>query len=98
MEDSAAPSPGLTRNLSLDVASAVGIGIGVAMVSALLPTIARRAGLDALGLAVLAATPFLANLLGVFAGWFGPRTSRQVGRIRAAGLFSLLGLVLVPHP
>jgi len=82
----------------LDVASAVGIGIGVAMVGALLPTIARRAGLDALGLAVLAATPFVANLLGVFAGWFGPRTSRQVGRIRAAGLISLLGLVLVPHP
>lgn len=87
----------LRRNLSFDVTSAVGIGATTALVGALLPTIARQNGLQPLELAMLAAAPFLANLLGVFAGRLGPRSARQLGLLRAAGAGSLL-LLLLPLP
>ena len=46
----------------------------MALVTTLLPTIARRGGLEPIGLAALAAAPFVANLLGAFAGRVGPRS------------------------
>ena len=79
----------LGRNLALDMLAAVGVGISLALVTTLLPTIARRGGLEPLGLAALAAAPFIANLLGVFAGRFGPRSPRQLALIRVAGSASL---------
>ena len=83
------------RNLALDTVASVGVGVTVALVTTLLPTIARRGGLDPIGLAALAAAPFVANLLGAFAGRVGPRSRRQLALMRAAGAASLLVLGLV---
>ena len=49
----------LSRNLSLDLIAAIGVGVSVALVASFLPTIARRGGLEPLGLAALSAAPFL---------------------------------------
>ncbi|MEK6719152.1 MAG: MFS transporter [Chloroflexota bacterium] len=87
----------LRWNLSFDLTAAVGIGATTALVGALLPTIARQNGLQPLELAMLAAAPFLANLLGIFAGRLGPRSPRQLGLLRAAGAGLLLAL-LAPLP
>lgn len=84
------------RNLAFDLVAAVGLGVTLAMVTALLPTIARRGGLEPIGLAALAAAPFVANLLGAFAGRFGPRTPAQLGLLRGVGAASLLLLFVVP--
>ena len=86
------------RNLSLDLVAAVGVGVTGALVGSLLPTISRRGGLEPLGLAALAATPFLANLLGVFAGRAGPRTTRQQAIVRGLGAAVLLLLPLAAVP
>ena len=51
------PQRALGRNLGLDLFAAVGVGTTVALVSALLPTIGRRGGLEPIGLAALAAAP-----------------------------------------
>ena len=83
------------RNLALDTVASIGVGVTVALVTTLLPTIARRGGLDPIGLAALAAAPFVANLLGAFAGRIGPRSRRQLALMRAAGAASLLVLGLV---
>jgi MFS family permease len=85
----------ISRNLSLDLIAAIGVGVAGALVSSLLPTIARRGGLEPLGLAILAATPFLTNLLGVFSGRIGPQTARQFALLRMAGAGSLLILLVV---
>lgn len=85
----------ISRNLSLDLVAAIGLGVAGALVSSLLPTIARRGGLEPLGLAVLAATPFLTNLLSVFSGRIGPQTARQFALLRMAGAGSLLVLLIV---
>ena len=45
----------LRRNLSLDVLASVGIGVTIAMVVSLLPSIAREAGMAPIVLALLAA-------------------------------------------
>ena len=82
------PSPNrraLGRNLALDLVAAVGVGVSMGLVTALLPTIARRGGLEPLGLSALAAAPFVANLLSAFAGRFGPRSSMQLALIRGSG-------------
>jgi MFS transporter, DHA1 family, staphyloferrin B biosynthesis exporter len=84
------------RNLALDLVVAVGLGVTMALVGAILPTVARRGGLAPLGLSALAAAPFIANLLGVFAGRFGPRSAGQLSLTRAIGAASLLVLFLVP--
>ena len=70
------------RNLALDMVGAIGAGVSLALVVSLLPTIARRGGLDPIGLAALAAAPFIANLLGAFAGRVGPRSGRQLAAVR----------------
>ena len=95
----AAPdAPGLRRNLSFDLTAAMGVGMTTALVATLLPTAARREGLSPLGLAVLAAAPFVGNLLGVMAGRFGPRSPRQLAATRALGAGSLVLLVVFPSP
>ncbi len=83
------------RNLALDMVGSIGVGVSVALVTTLLPTIARRGGLDPIGLAALAAAPFIANLLGAFAGRVGPRSRRQLALIRGAGAASLLVLAVL---
>jgi MFS family permease len=85
----------LGRNLGLDLFAAIGVGTTVALVSALLPTIGRRGGLEPIGLAALAAAPFVANLLSAFAGRVGPRSPRQLALIRGGGAASLLVLAVV---
>ena len=85
----------ISRNLSLDLIAAIGLGVAGALVSSLLPTIARRGGLEPLGLAVLAATPFLTNLLSIFSGRIGPQTARQFVLLRVAGAGSLLILMVL---
>ncbi|HEY8817418.1 MAG TPA: MFS transporter [Candidatus Limnocylindrales bacterium] len=82
------------RNLALDLVASIGVGVTVALVTTLLPTIARRGGLDPIGLAALAAAPFIANLMGAFAGRFGPRSRRELSLIRGAGAASLLVLAV----
>lgn len=84
------------RNLALDLVAAVGYGVAGALVSTLLPTIARRGGMEPLGLAAIAAAPFVTNLLSVFAGRLGPRSTSQFALLRAVGAASLVALVLVP--
>ena len=86
----------ISRNLTLDLISAIGYGVSAALVSTLLPTIARRGGLEPLGLAALSAAPFLTNLLSVFAGRFGPQTTRQFALLRGIGGGSLVALLFVP--
>jgi MFS family permease len=83
------------RNLGLDLVAAVGVGVSMALVTTLLPTMARRSGLEPIGLAALAAAPFVANLLGAFAGRVGPRSQRQLAIIRGAGSASLLVLAVL---
>ena len=84
------------RNLALDLLVAVGVGVTLAVVTSLLPTIARRGGLEPLGLAALGAAPFIANLLGAFAGRFGPRTPRQLSVLRGLGAASLVTILVFP--
>ena len=84
------------RNLAFDFLAAVGVGVTAALITALLPTVARRIGVEPLGLAALAAAPFVANLFGVFAGRLGPRSSVQLAVVRGLGAASLLALFIVP--
>ncbi|HXU84496.1 MAG TPA: MFS transporter [Verrucomicrobiae bacterium] len=84
------------RNLALDLVVAVGMGVTMALVNAILPTVARRGGLAPLGLSALAAAPFVANLLGAFAGRLGPRNTAQLTLTRGIGAASLLILFTVP--
>jgi MFS family permease len=86
----------ISRSLALDLVAAIGYGVSGALVSTLLPTIARRGGLEPLGLAVLSAAPFLTNLLSVFAGRLGPQSTRQFALLRGIGAGSLVGLAFVP--
>ena len=84
------------RNLALDLLVAVGVGVTLAVVTSLLPTIARRGGLEPLGLAALGAAPFIANLLGAFAGRVGPRTPRQLSVVRGIGAAALVVILVLP--
>src|SRR4029079_18599327 len=63
------------RNLALDVLVAVGMGVTMALISSILPTVARRGGLAPIGLSALAAAPFVANLLRALDGPFRPRNT-----------------------
>jgi MFS family permease len=86
------------RNLALDLVAAIGVGVTMALISSLLPTIARRGGLEPLGLSALAAAPFVANFFGAFAGRVGPRSPRQVAGMRGIGAGALVLLVVSPNP
>jgi MFS family permease len=84
------------RNLALDLLAGVGMGVTMALINAILPTVARRGGLAPIGLAALTAAPYVANLLGAFAGRFGPRNTAQLTLLRGVGSASLLFLFFVP--
>ena len=84
------------RNLTLDLVAAVGIGVTGALVTSLLPTIARREGLEPIGLAALGAAPFVANLFGAFAGRIGPRSPRSLSVVRLLGAAALIAVVAAP--
>jgi MFS transporter, DHA1 family, staphyloferrin B biosynthesis exporter len=84
------------RNLALDLVVAVGMGVTMALVNAILPTVARRGGLEPIGLSALAAAPFVANLLGAFAGRFGPRSTAGLTLARGIGAAALLVLFVAP--
>jgi MFS family permease len=86
------------RNFGLDLTAAAGVGVTLALVGSILPSVARKAGLDPIGLAALAATPFLANLLSGFAGRIGPQSHRQTGLVRAAGAGVLAVLLVTAAP
>ncbi|MFO1541561.1 MAG: MFS transporter [Chloroflexota bacterium] len=88
----------LRANHHRDVAGALGMGITMALVSGLLPGAARKAGIDPVGLAVIAAAPFLANRLGVYAGRTGPWSTRGFALLRAGGALLLVLLVVLPVP
>lgn len=88
----------LLRNLALNLVGMIGHGVSATLVLSFLPTIARRAGLDPLGLAALTATPFIAALLSVFAGRLGPRSTHQLALARGVGAGSLVTLPLLPIP
>jgi hypothetical protein len=88
----------LQRNAGLDLVAALGLGTSMAVVSAILPAVARREGLDALGLAALAALPFLASLLSLLAGRIGPQTPVGLAIFRGAGSAGLLLVLMAPHP
>ncbi len=70
----------------------------MAIVAVLLPSVARREGLDSMGLAALAALPFLASIITLFAGRFSPRTPGRLAILRAAGALGLLAVLIAPHP
>lgn len=91
-------APALRRNVLLDLISLVGVGITASVVLSLLPGVARHAGLDPVGIALLAAAPFAANVLGLFAGRFGPSSPRGMGIFRAAGALLLIAMLLLPIP
>jgi MFS family permease len=98
---SAATLPGqgtLRRNVAFDLTSLVGVGITVSIVASLLPGISRHAGLDPIGIAFLAAAPFVANLLGVFACQWGPRSQHGLAAFRAGGALLLVLMFLMPIP
>jgi predicted MFS family arabinose efflux permease len=70
----------------------------MAVVGVLLPSVARREGLDSMGLAALASLPFLASLLTLFAGRIGPSTPTRLAILRAFGALGLLLVLIAPHP
>jgi len=91
-----AAASGRNRNLALDVLAAVGVGVALAVVTGLLPGIARQSGMAPMGLAALAAAPFLANVFGLLAGRVGPRSARGAAVTRAAGCVALVVAPLLP--
>lgn len=72
-----------------------GIGVTTTLLGALLPASLRKAGMDPLGLAFLAALPFAAAALSVLAGRLGPRSPRALGLSRFVGA-AALGAALIP--
>lgn len=86
----------LRRNLFLDVVASVGIGVTIAMTVSLLPTAARQAGMGPLVLALLAAVPFVANLLSAFGSRLGARSTVQLGLMRVLGAAMVLLVAFVP--
>ncbi|MFN8624051.1 MAG: MFS transporter [Chloroflexota bacterium] len=86
----------MRRNLSLDVIAAIGVGVSVAMVVSLLPSAARQAGMAPIVLALLAAVPFVANLLSAFGSRVGPRSQRQLALVRVLGAATVLLVAVLP--
>ena len=87
----------LRRNVALDLGVALSIGLTTAVAGGLVPTIARQGGLAPIGLAVMAAAPYLGNLLSAFAGRFGPQRVRGYGVLRITGALLLVAVALAPN-
>lgn len=90
--------PGVRRNLALDSVLAVGGGITLAVISGLLPSIARQAGLLPVGIALLAAAPYLGNLLSGLSGRIGPQGTRGLAGLRLTGALLLVAVAFAPNP
>ena len=88
----------MRRNVLLDLVSLVGVGSTASVILSLLPGVARHQGLDPVGIALLAAAPFAANVLGLFSNRLGPRTPRGMSLFRAGGALLLVMMVLLPIP
>lgn len=88
----------LRRNAALDFVAAIGLGVTMAVVGALVPTVGRQGGLAPMAVALLAAAPFAGNLLSAFAGRVGPRSTRQLALARLLGAAALASLALGSHP
>jgi MFS family permease len=86
----------LRRNLSLDVLSSVGVGVMLAMTVSLLPSAARQAGMAPIVLALLAAVPYIANLLSAFGSRLGAHSTRQLGLMRVIGAAMILLVAFLP--
>ncbi len=76
------------RNFSFDAIGALGTGIFNALVVNFLAVIARREGADPILLAALAASPFAANCVAIFTGFWVPRDH---DRVRYVSVLLLLG-------
>ena len=87
----------LRRNVGLDLGVALSLGLTTSVAGGLIPTIARQGGLAPIGLALMAASPFLGNLLSAFAGRFGPQRVRGYGLLRAGGALLLVAVALAPN-
>ena len=87
----------LRRNVTLELGVALSIGLTTAVAGGLVPTIARQGGLAPIGLAVMAAAPFLGNLLSAFAGRVGPQGIRGYAVLRVAGASLLVAVGLAPN-
>ena len=88
----------LRRNAALDAVAGIGLGVTMAVAGALVPTVARQHGLAPMGVALLAAAPFLGNLLSAFAGRVGPRSAGQLALARLLGAVALASLALSAQP
>lgn len=88
--------PVLRRNLAVDMGTSAGVGLSMTLVGVLVPVVTRRAGLDAIGLAVMATAPFLANVLALFAGRIGVRSPATLVAVRTVGGIALVLMVLAP--
>ena len=86
----------LRRNLTLDVVAAIGVGITIAMVVSLLPSVARQAGMAPVVLALLAAVPFVANLLSAFGSRLGAHSTFTLGLMRVLGAAMVLLVAFFP--
>src|SRR3954453_13776101 len=62
----------MRRNFGFDAVGALGTGVFNALVVNFLSVIARREGADPILLAAVAATPFAANMLAIFSGFWVP--------------------------
>jgi MFS family permease len=92
------PGAALRRNVALDALVAAGVGITTAVVTSLVPAIARQAGLAPLGLAVIAAGPYIGNFLAAFAGRTGPHGIRGYAGLRVVGALLLIAIAIAPDP
>jgi MFS family permease len=98
----ALPAPGpradaaVRSNLLFDLTAWVGFGITSALLGSMLPAIARRDGIEPIGIALLAAIPYGASLLSVMAGRVGPRVPAQLAMLRAAGAAALAFVLVGP--
>jgi MFS family permease len=86
----------LRRNLVADGTMAVGTGLALGVVLGLFPGVARELGVDAAGLALLTATPFVTNVVAIAAGRLPLHTPAQVAVVRALGACALAGLLFLP--
>jgi MFS family permease len=86
----------LRRNATLDLISAGAWGAALGPTAALVPAVAREAGMDVAALGVLAAAPYLASLLSMIAGRVGAHTGRQLAILRAGGAGVLATVPFLP--
>lgn len=87
---------GLGPVIAADLSMAVGAGCLVGALNTLLPGVARKEGLDPVGLAALAASPFIANVLGALAGRLELHSPRHLSLIHAAGWVFLILVPVLP--